>query len=107
MSDPPSTAIAAVGESDAPELQDALAVNSLSFSYPGYPPVVSDFSLRLPRGSRCLLLGANGAGKTTLLTLLAGKHMVSRDAVRVLGKSAFHDLVGGVLVGGGWLPTGV
>ena len=42
---------------------DALAIQSLSFAYPGSPPVIDDFSLRLPAGSRCLLLGANGAGK--------------------------------------------
>lgn len=42
---------------------DALAVQSLSFAYPGSPPVIADFSLRLPAGSRCLLLGANGAGE--------------------------------------------
>lgn len=39
-----------------------LAVNSLSYAYPGSLPVISDFTLKLPPGSRCLLLGANGAG---------------------------------------------
>ena len=47
----------------------------------------------MSRGSRCLLLGANGAGKSTLLQLLAGKYMVGQDAVRILGRPAFHDLV--------------
>ena len=32
-------------------------------------------------------------GKTTLLQLLAGKYMVGRDAIRVLGRSPFYDLV--------------
>lgn len=71
---------------------DAVVVRSLSFAYPGYAPVVSDFSLTLPAGSRCLLLGANGAGKTTLLTLLAGQHLVRQDTIRVLGRPAFHDV---------------
>ena len=36
-------------------------VRSLGFSFPlQSKPVISDFSLALPRGSRCLLLGANG-----------------------------------------------
>jgi CCR4-NOT complex subunit CAF16 len=39
--------------------------------------------LELQPGSRCLLIGANGAGKTTLLKILAGKHMVSREQVRL------------------------
>lgn len=40
-----------------------LAINSLSYAYPGASPVISNFTLQLPRGSRCLLLGANGAGE--------------------------------------------
>lgn len=32
-------------------------------------------------------------GKSTLLQILAGKHMVGPDAVLVLGRSAFHDVV--------------
>ena len=32
------------------------------------------------------------AGKTTLLQILAGQYMVDRDAVRVLGRPAFHDI---------------
>jgi ABC-type cobalamin/Fe3+-siderophores transport system ATPase subunit len=64
-------------------------------------------SLQLPKGSRCLLIGANGAGKTTLLKIIAGKHMVSRDQVVVLGASPFHDTeltTSGELayVGGNW-----
>ena len=32
------------------------------------------------------------AGKTTLLQVLAGKFMVDKDAVRILGRPAFHDI---------------
>ncbi|KAK9803153.1 hypothetical protein WJX72_004123 [[Myrmecia] bisecta] len=71
---------------------DAIKVQSLQYAYPGYAPVISDFSLSLPPGSRCLLVGANGAGKTTLLQILAGKHMVGQAVVRVLGRPAFHDI---------------
>ena len=41
----------------------AISVNSLTYAFAGYPPVVSEVSIQLPRGSRCLLIGANGAGK--------------------------------------------
>jgi len=64
--------------------------------------------LELPRGSRCLLLGANGAGKSTLLRILAGKHMHQKDEVLVLGQPAFYQTLGlsGVsLLGGGWTRT--
>lgn len=56
----------------------------------GQPPLISDMSLSLAPGSRCLLLGANGAGKTTLLKIIGGKHMVDESTVRVLGQSPFH-----------------
>lgn len=71
----------------------AISVNALTYAYPGHQPIISDFTLQLPAGSRCLLIGANGAGKTTLLQILAGKHMLGPDVVRVLGRPAFHDLV--------------
>ena len=71
---------------------DAVVVKSLSFSFYRSPPIVDDFSLTLPGGSRALLCGANGAGKTTLLQILAGKYMVREDTVRILGRPAFHDI---------------
>jgi hypothetical protein len=37
--------------------------------------------------------GAANTGKTTLLEVLAGKHMVGRDVVRILGRPAFYDLM--------------
>eukprot|EP01024_Parvocaulis_polyphysoides_P002707 TRINITY_DN107975_c0_g1_i1.p2 TRINITY_DN107975_c0_g1~~TRINITY_DN107975_c0_g1_i1.p2 ORF type:complete len:295 (+),score=39.39 TRINITY_DN107975_c0_g1_i1:280-1164(+) len=71
---------------------EGVVINSLNFSFPGYAPLISDFSLDLPKGSRCLLVGANGSGKTTLLQILAGKYMVSKDMIRVLGRPPFHDM---------------
>jgi CCR4-NOT complex subunit CAF16 len=70
----------------------ALEVDRLSFAYPGAAgPVLRDVSFTLPRAARCLLLGANGVGKSTLLRLLAGRHMIAGERVRVLGRPAFHD----------------
>lgn len=130
----------------------AVRLEALNFAYPGCAPSVRDVSLDLPRGARCLLIGANGAGegvegngdcplpaagapmgrgaacsaavraraalllgsravcgprpcdaarrsparragKTTLLQLLAGKYMVGRSVITVLGRSPFYDLV--------------
>lgn len=77
----------------------SIAVNDLSFTYPGIDgqpppnsrPLIQGFSMGLRPGDRCLLIGANGAGKTTILKILGGKHMVDSSMVRVLGRSAFHD----------------
>uniref|UniRef100_A0A7S3QKV9 ABC transporter domain-containing protein n=1 Tax=Dunaliella tertiolecta TaxID=3047 RepID=A0A7S3QKV9_DUNTE len=72
-------------------------VAGLQFSYPGQAgppgePFIRGCNIDIPRGSRCLLVGANGAGKTTLLQVLAGKYMVSPDQVRILGRPPFHDM---------------
>jgi len=70
----------------------AVKINSLEFKFPGRDePIISDFSLSLPHGSRCILVGENGAGKTTLLQLIAGQYMVDKDTIRILGRPAFHD----------------
>jgi CCR4-NOT complex subunit CAF16 len=85
----------------------AIDIRKLSFRYPGAPePVFRALSLSIPASARCLLLGANGVGKSTLLRLLAGRHMIARDAVHVLGRPAFHDtsLAGEVAFMGGPFP---
>ena len=70
----------------------AIEVRDLHFAYRGAPrEVLGGVSLSVGRGRRVLVIGANGAGKTTLLRIIAGKHMVGPERVRVLGTSAFHD----------------
>ena len=74
------------------EREPAVVVRDLSFRYrPDLPLVLSGAELEVPRAARCLVVGANGAGKTTLLRIVGGKHMVPPEAVRVLGRPAFHD----------------
>jgi CCR4-NOT complex subunit CAF16 len=69
-----------------------IEVRDLHFTYRGAPrEVLAGVDLTIQAGRRVLVIGANGAGKTTLLRILAGKHMVAAERVRVLGRSAFHD----------------
>jgi CCR4-NOT complex subunit CAF16 len=84
----------------------AVAVDRLLFSYPDGTTVFRDLSLAIPAGARCLLLGANGVGKSTLLRIVAGRHMLPGDPVRVFGRSAFHDTTLGAEVAfiGGAFP---
>lgn len=91
MNDTPMISLNGVERSN--EDTDAVTVRSLKYAFPTTGrPVIDDFSVTLPPGSRCLLTGANGAGKTTLLQLLAGKYMVDPNAIRILGRPAFHDI---------------
>jgi len=88
----------------------AVEIRDLHFTYRGRTrPVLEGIDLVIAPGSRCLVIGANGAGKTTLLRVVAGKHMVARETVRVLGASAFHDtwLAGDVEILGGNFPFDV
>jgi CCR4-NOT complex subunit CAF16 len=69
--------------------------------------VLSHVNLELKQGSRMLLVGANGAGKTTLLKILAGKHMIEKGQVHILGQPPFHATsltTSGALsyIGGNW-----
>jgi len=88
----------------------AITVRDLTFRWPGDGRLaLSDLTLDIERGARCLLVGANGAGKSTLLEVLAGRHMVSEGAVHVLGRDAFADtsLVRQVTYLGGEFPFDV
>nr|HEX4314587.1 ATP-binding cassette domain-containing protein [Kofleriaceae bacterium] len=71
---------------------NAVEIRGLEFGYRGAPQkVLRGLDLDIARGARVLMIGANGAGKTTLMRVIAGKHMVSAEHVRVLGTSPFHD----------------
>lgn len=58
---------------DALEVGDdfeSLALEHVSFAYPGCEPVLTDVSLSIGKGERIALVGYNGAGKTTLVKLV-------------------------------------
>lgn len=59
--------------SGASAIQGAIAVQDLSFRYPGSPlPLLSGIQFTVPKGSLTVFAGPSGCGKTTLLRLLAG-----------------------------------
>ena len=49
-----------------------LAVEKLSFNYPGQPPLYHDLTFKLKSNERFLVVGENGVGKSTLLKLIMG-----------------------------------
>jgi CCR4-NOT complex subunit CAF16 len=91
------------------KVANAIEVRDLDFAYEQGHPVLRSLALDVPTAARCLLVGANGSGKTTLLSLLAGRHMVHDDKLRVLGRPAFSDtaLVHDVSFIGGQFPLDV
>lgn len=63
---------AAVTASLAPRVAPTIAIDHLSFRYPGGRDIFHDLTLLLEPGHVYRLVGPNGAGKSTLFKLLAG-----------------------------------
>lgn len=63
---------------------------NVSYSYPGRPAVLTDFSLTLPKGKVTALVGHTGAGKTTLANLLLRYYDVTGGRVTLEGVDV-HD----------------
>ncbi|MGH9177220.1 MAG: ABC transporter ATP-binding protein [Acidimicrobiales bacterium] len=67
-----SASLMAAADAPAPDrLSTGIALEEVSFAYPGTERLVlDDVSLELPAGSVVAVVGENGAGKTTLVKLL-------------------------------------
>ena len=64
----------------------ALRIAELSFGYAGQDPLLRDFGLEVPEGSRFGLFGPNGAGKTTLMYLMTGLLTPSGGSIELFGR---------------------
>ena len=51
-------------------LREAIALERVTYAYPGHEPVLSDVSLRIPKGTMVAVVGESGAGKSTLIDLI-------------------------------------
>lgn len=84
----PRSVTGTAGPSTSPaDEADALAIEHLTFAYPGRDAVLHDVSLALPVGSRTAVIGPSGSGKSTLLSLVQGDRRPAGGRVLVLG----HD----------------
>ncbi len=64
----------------------ALAVDNITFRYPGSAPVFRNFSFHARQGEFVVLLGPSGCGKSTLLNLLAGFTEPEEGTVKIDGQ---------------------
>ncbi|HJR59636.1 MAG TPA: ATP-binding cassette domain-containing protein [Vicinamibacterales bacterium] len=58
----------------------------VTFGYPGRPPVLDRFDLRVEQGEVVAIVGRSGAGKTTILKLVNRLLLPAEGAVVVLGR---------------------
>lgn len=65
-----------------------LAIEQLSFSYPGRPPVLAGISASASAPAVIAIAGPNGAGKSTLLDLLSGQKRPRSGTCRINGMDA-------------------
>ncbi len=59
-----------------------IEIDHVTFGYDASRPILSDLSLKFPRGKVTSILGGSGCGKTTLMRLVCGVH--AADAGRVV-----------------------
>jgi putative spermidine/putrescine transport system ATP-binding protein len=66
----------------------AIALEGVSFTYPGTDVGVHDVNLGIRRGELLAAIGASGCGKSTLLKIIAGFIQPSHGRVMIDGKNA-------------------
>ena len=78
-----------------------IGFESISFAYPGRPPLFTDFSLKIRAGETVALTGINGAGKSTLMHLLlrliepsSGRITIGGQDVRDFSLAALRGGIG-------------
>ena len=77
---------------DSIDFNDSILFDNVSFSYPeSNEKLLSNFTLKLPKGSKTLITGASGKGKTTLLNLLFSYYQPSKGSVTIDGQNV-HNL---------------
>ncbi|MDR1109315.1 MAG: ATP-binding cassette domain-containing protein [Deltaproteobacteria bacterium] len=77
---------------EARDMAGLLAVEGLSFAYPGRPPIIAGLGFEARGGDILGLAGANGAGKSTLLDLLSGLLAPDRGRIALSGRSGAGEL---------------
>lgn len=71
-----------------------LEVKNLCYSYSRKTKLIENFSISIPEGTVCGLLGRNGAGKSTLIYLICGLLKPKKGTIDFNGYNPFERKVG-------------
>lgn len=66
-------------------LNKKIAVEGVSFSYPGYKPVLTEITLQIPKGNMVAFVGKSGSGKSTLIDIIMGFNEPSAGKISIDG----------------------
>lgn len=75
----------------------AVKASSLSFSYPGQPPIIDGLSFTIESDQRIAIAGPNGSGKSTLIDLILGLRIPSAGSVHLKGVRPREAIEGGLV----------
>jgi ATP-binding cassette subfamily B protein len=78
----------APGAIELPSLRGEVTFSGVDFAYGQGPPVLRDFDLHIPAGSRVAIVGPSGSGKSTAVALVSRIHDPQQGSVLVDG----HDV---------------
>ena len=112
MIDEPAMTPDPEGAAAPAQVQGAVDIDRVSFSYVPTKPLIEDFSLRVEPGQRVAIVGPTGCGKTTMINLLmrfydpdAGEIRVDGVNTRMMPRGCLRRNIGMVLQDT-WLASG-
>ncbi|MER7715444.1 ATP-binding cassette domain-containing protein [Streptomyces flaveolus] len=89
------------GTFDVGKVRGEIALDHVSFAYPGRTPALDDLSMTIPAGQVTALVGATGSGKTTIARLLmrfqdadSGSVLLDGRDVRELSRHYLRHAIG-------------
>jgi ATP-binding cassette, subfamily B, bacterial MsbA len=93
------------GARELTRLRDAIAIEGLSFSYPGGREVLHGLRARFAAGRRTWVVGASGSGKSTLLKLLIRLYDCPPGAIRFDGVDLRDFSLSSLVARVAWAPN--
>ena len=74
-------------DNSAPDFENFIAFDGVSFSYLGKKNNIDDFSVSVPKGGTLGIIGATGSGKSTFVKLLMRSYEANSGSIKINGRS--------------------
>jgi ABC-type multidrug transport system fused ATPase/permease subunit len=67
------------------KVKGAITFKNVEFSYNENNPIINNFSINIPAGSKVAIVGPTGAGKTTIVNLLMRFYEINKGQITIDG----------------------